>query len=141
MIDEHAFRTAVIEDGLTDPELADRFGVSSRTVLRWRQRLGLSSPWRDSLPAHGTITRYRPPYTCRCAECRRALAAARKRYVRSAQRRTPPGHAHGLPWTPEEDAVLMDSTLGTLVARARRLGRTYNAALNRLGDLKEAQTN
>lgn len=62
--------------GLSTQETADRLGVSTRTVRRWRSRL--SARWTPTPPAHGTRARYRGTPTrpgCSCRACRAANAA------------------------------------------------------------------
>lgn len=130
-----------VEQGLSDSQIAARLGVSSRTVLRWRQRLGLASTWVAHVPGHGTKSRYRGTARvrpCRCAKCRRANAQEQLRYVADAQRRTALATRWATPWTPEDDATLLDASLGALVDRAALLGRTYRAAHLRLYRLREA---
>ena len=71
---------ALVDEGLSDTEIADVLGVSARTVLRWRSRAGLASRWTPTPPSHGTERRYRRG--CPCAPCRAANAAAVARYRR-----------------------------------------------------------
>lgn len=124
--------------GLSDAQIARRAHVNPRTVLRWRGALKLASQWRPAPPRHGTLARYqgtasRPP--CRCADCRAAnvveQARLRRRYA-AASRHAPRA---GLPWSPQEDRELIAGA-GTVLERARRLGRTYGAARQRLDDLR-----
>jgi hypothetical protein len=42
---------------------------------------------------------------------------------------------HADPWTPEDDEVLLEGT-GTVLDRARALGRSYYACQNRLAALR-----
>lgn len=131
-----------VELGLSDPQIADRLGCNPRTVLRWRSRLGIAPGWTYSVPAHGTIGRYRGTARvepCRCELCRAENNRARLAYLAYAQRRTIDAPRWQTPWTPEEDAVLLDASLGTVVDRANRLGRTYSAATQRLTRLREAR--
>lgn len=130
-----------VEQGLSDAQIGARLGASSRTVLRWRQRLGLASTWVAHVPDHGTVQRYKGTANvkpCRCTRCRRANAQMAQRYRSDAQRRTALATRWATPWTPEDDAVLLDPSLGTLVDRAALLGRTYVAAHLRLHRLREA---
>lgn len=129
-----------VELGLSDPQIAARLGCSARTVLRWRIRLGIPPAWTYSVPAHGTISRYRGTAQvepCRCDPCRAANNRARLDYLADAQRRTIRAPRWQAPWTPQEDAILLDASLGTVVDRANRLGRTYSAATQRLTRLRE----
>jgi len=79
--------------GLSDPQLADHYGVTARTVLRWRTRAGLPSSWTPTPPSHGTPARYRRG--CRCKPCTAANTAdarnyRRRRAIASWQRRKGP---------------------------------------------------
>ena len=71
----------LVDAGLSDPQIADLVGVSSRTVLRWRKQAGLPSRWTPTPPAHGTEARYRRG--CRCRPCTAANTASAARYRRS----------------------------------------------------------
>lgn len=62
-----------VDMGMSDPEIADYAGVSPRTVLRWRTRLGLPSRWAPERAEHGTDARYHSG--CRCTPCRADHAA------------------------------------------------------------------
>lgn len=75
---DFALRVAM---GQSDPEIADYCGVSPRTVLRWRKRLGLPSRWTPPMPEHGTPGRYQRG--CTCDECRADHAAYQRDYDRS----------------------------------------------------------
>lgn len=130
-----------VEQGLSDSQIAARLGVSDRTVLRWRQRLGIASTWTAHVPDHGTMGRYKGTASvkpCRCTRCRRANSQEAAKYRSDAQRRTALATRWSTPWTPEDDATLLDASLGTLVERAALLGRTYVAAHLRLHRLREA---
>ncbi len=70
----------LVDAGLSDPEVADRLGVSARTVLRRRKRAGLPSRWTPTPPSHGTEARYRRG--CTCTPCRAAHAAGQRAYRR-----------------------------------------------------------
>lgn len=65
--------------GMSDPEIADQVGVSSRTVLRWRGKLSLPSRWTPPVPEHGTPGRYKRG--CTCDECRRGHARRHALYM------------------------------------------------------------
>lgn len=70
----------LVAAGLSDREIANKFGVHARTVLRWRQRATLPSRWTPTAPAHGTPSRYRRG--CRCTPCTAANAARRRAWYR-----------------------------------------------------------
>lgn len=116
--------------GYSDPEIADMFGVSSRTILRWRQDQGIESYWtpprRDV--RHGTEHTYKN-HKCRCGPCRRAVRSAQAarlaRYARETGRNA---IHHGEPWTPGDDAVIL---LHRPLEAAHILGRTYAAVQQR----------
>ena len=59
--------------GMSDTAIGRTVGLSSRTVLRIRQRYHLPTNWRWPEPQHGTPIRYRKG--CRCPECRQAHSA------------------------------------------------------------------
>lgn len=119
-----------VDQGMSDAEVADRFGVSGRTVLRWRIRYGIPSQWVPLGSPHGTPARYRAG--CRCASCRAATARARRLYVARAQRTTAAAPRWREPWTRREDAYLLDPANGSVIERALALGRTFDAATLRL---------
>jgi len=124
--------------GYSDTEIADRLGVSPRTVLRWRKRAGLPSMWAPQLVPCGTTTAgYRRG--CRCQPCRdvHAAAQARTEAVYAALTRRA-GRAYE-PWSAEDDAIVQDTTL-TVVQRAQRLERTYEACVQRLTVLRRRPT-
>ena len=81
--DDAAFRLAVAE-GLTMPELAQRFGLSTTNISRWKRRLGLQTRRPRKAPhrreRYLTVARGSNPepklFRCRCgavAEDKRAL--------------------------------------------------------------------
>lgn len=70
--------------GQSDPEIADYAGVSSRTVRRWRHRLGLPSCWTPPVPEHGTPGRY--AQGCTCNACRADNAARWQRWTATTRR-------------------------------------------------------
>ncbi|MDE9365470.1 helix-turn-helix domain-containing protein [Luteipulveratus sp. YIM 133132] len=126
--------------GLSDREIGDALGCSSRTVLRHRVRHGIPSRWVAPLPEHGSRARY--VSGCSCAACRRANNAHTREYVASAQRLTAAAPRYAQPWTPDEDAQLLSAR--SVAATALALGRTYVACRVRRAKLlaaaKEAPT-
>lgn len=68
-LDAEEFRVNV-ESGYSDGRLADLYGVSDRTVLRWRTALGIPSCWAPERLGHGTTAEY--ARGCRCQSCKRA---------------------------------------------------------------------
>lgn len=121
--------------GMTDPAIARALGVDPRTVLRWRQRLGLPSPYAPPEAEHGNHTRYRKG--CRCPKCRAYNRAAQAEYRNAQQALTVPRATRvHVPWDPEEDQVLLAEDGTTLRSKALRLGRTYSAVANRLHVLR-----
>jgi hypothetical protein len=60
----------LVRQGKSDPELAAAFGVTARTVLRWRNSLGLASAWTPPRAPHGSPSSYNAG--CRCSACREA---------------------------------------------------------------------
>ncbi len=120
--------------GLSDSQIAQMYGVSARTVLRWRQAAGIPSSWQPERYPCGTRAAFRRG--CRCAECRASLRPHNLAKIASMTAQAPAGERSGQRWTAEDDAVLMGP--GTLVERARQLGRSYIACLNRIGDLRQS---
>ena len=123
--------------GYSDTEIAARLGVSPRTVLRWRKRAGLPSMWTPWVAPCGTPAAYRRG--CRCQPCKAAHAEqqARTEAVYAALTRRA-GRAYE-PWSAEDDAIVQDTTL-TVVQRAQRLERTYEACVQRLTVLRRRPT-
>lgn len=122
---------ALVAQGLSDPAIAARLNVTARTILRRRHALGIGTQWQPPLPPHGTVTRYGKPHKCRCRACTKANTEAQRDYRATMQGVTvPTAHATQRPWTPQEDAQLMDSTLST-AALARALGRSWDATRKR----------
>ena len=127
----------LVDAGWSDRRIADRLGVSSRTVLRWRGRLGLASRWTPEIPPHGNVSRYRRD--CRCSACVAANVSATAEWRRTYQTSTrPTAVRHRARWTPQDDAFLLEHT-GTVAGAARALGRTYAACNERLRQLKAQQ--
>lgn len=115
-------------DGLSDPAIAAVLGRSARTILRWRQRWGIPSSWAPARAECGTESAYAAG--CHCPACRAANVEATRRRRAACNALTPNVRA-GAPWTPQDDAYLLRGP-GTLLARARALGRTYVACEARL---------
>ena len=67
----------MVSEQKSDLEIAVEFGVSDRTVLRWRKAEALPSGYKQRVPAHGTANRY-IHHGCRCDECRIARADYRR---------------------------------------------------------------
>lgn len=122
----------LVELGLSDAAIGDALGLSARTILRHRGRLGLASQWAPELAECGTVGAY--ARGCRCEECRAANVEASRQHRALSNAQTP-GPRSRAPWTPAEDAELLNGE-GTLVARARRIGRSYNAAALRVAKLR-----
>lgn len=74
----------LVDMGMSDPEIADRVGVSSRTVLRWRRKLNLPSRWQPVRAPHGTDSAYHAG--CRCLDCRAAHAAYQSSWLAAYRR-------------------------------------------------------
>jgi hypothetical protein len=126
----------LVDAGHSDAECAAVLGVTPRTVLRWRTQLQLPSRWQPQLPEHGTVARYgHRTDPCRCADCRAANAAAVRAYRDRLNAALPAPKAYAK-WTPGEDAVLLDDSLGTVWQRARMVGRSFGAATQRLDELR-----
>lgn len=121
----------LVEAGHSDPDIAERLGISSKTVIRRRQAAGLSSAWARDVQPCGTQAAYRRG--CRCDRCKQAQAQAQAEYRATCKALSKPrARMAGLPWTEQELAVLRDRDQGTILERARKLGRSYEASRNRL---------
>lgn len=118
--------TRLAGQGWSDARLADRFNVSERTIIRWRQRHGLASQWAPERAPHGSVGRWKTG--CRCTPCRAANAACQRRYIERMQALTINAPRHGLRWTVEEDAVLLSLTIRDA---AFTLGRTWSGCYER----------
>lgn len=127
----------LVELGLSDPAIADKLGLSARTILRRRHALGLGSQWAPPLPPHGTERRYGKPHKCRCRPCTDANTRAMQEW-RDAQQRVTLPHARraGDPWTAAEDEQLLAADRST-AALARELGRSYDATRKRRERLRQ----
>lgn len=123
----------LVAAGYSDQQIADRCGVTARTVLRWRKRHQLVSQWTPDLAPCGTEAAYARGH--RDPECQRAHALYVADYIARVNASTPSTSRARQPWTPAEDRVLL-SRDGTLQSRARQLGRTYAAAKRRLDHLR-----
>ncbi|MFJ8883634.1 helix-turn-helix domain-containing protein [Streptomyces sp. NPDC102402] len=82
--------------GSSDSEVAAAIGVSSRTVIRIRQRHGVPSTWQPETALCGSPGRYKAG--CRCPVCCKAHGARLRtakaaRYARRSEGFT--GFAHG----------------------------------------------
>lgn len=125
-------RTVTPDDALADPtltnaEIARLYGVTDRTVIRWRARMGMPSTWAPTPPEHGTLGRYRAG--CRCSSCR-AVNARRVRDEFAAKQAITARRAARTyqPWMTWEDDRLR--AVGPTRA-ALDLGRTYSACVQR----------
>lgn len=77
-LDKEMFR-ANVESGTSDKMLAERYGVSIKTITRWRDSLGLASHWEPERHGCGTPAAY--ARGCRCGDCRQANARAHQKAV------------------------------------------------------------
>lgn len=128
----------LVEQGLSDAQIARMVRVSPRTVLRWRGHYGIASSWTPRrTDVHG-LARYRQG--CRCRTCRAANAAAQKAHRDASQRATGAAKSWGQPWTPDDDETLLTGA-GSVADRAVRLGRTYVACRLRLDVLRRRADN
>lgn len=66
----------LVEQGWSDPKIARKYGVSDRTVLRWRQAERLPSRWEPDRAKCGTKSAYNAG--CRCDDCRDANTKAHR---------------------------------------------------------------
>lgn len=134
-VSQRAALWRLASQGMSDPQIAARLGVSARTVLRWRIASGIPSQWTPPTPVCGTLAAYR--HGCRCDLCNRANAAHLRAYVATQQSRTAGGRNWRLPWTPAEDRTALAWT-GTRSDLALHLGRTYSGVTQRLAYLHRA---
>lgn len=79
----------LVDEKLSDSQIATALGVSSRTVLRWRNAEDLPSQWEPTLSPHGTPSSYLRG--CRCEPCTKANTEYCRRYT-GAKPRTEPAH-------------------------------------------------
>lgn len=123
--------------GYSDAEMGEAFGVTSRTILRWRKAARIPSGWVPPEPAptqHGTPNAYRRR-KCRCTPCIRANRRAQGDFLDRVQRETGRNAVHhGEPWTPADDAVVR---MRPPLEAALDLGRTYAAVTQRARVLNE----
>lgn len=89
---DHSLLRAFAEAGISDRRLAAHYGVSDRTVLRWRRSEGIASAWKPREADHGTRSKYNTG--CRCGPCLQSL----RDYMRDRRESgdIPDGAAHGL---------------------------------------------
>lgn len=128
----------LVAAGLSDPAIAARLGISARTVLRRRHRLGIGSAWKPPLPPHGTARRYGNPHRCRCRACREANTAEHREWAAAQQRVTRGASNAGSPWTDAEDATIRAASPDvSTAALARELGRSYDATRKRRDRLRD----
>lgn len=115
------------DPSVTNGALAAEYGVTSRTVLRWRQIHGIPSTWAAPVPEHGTPARYHAG--CHCTDCRAGNAARARQDYRARQDITAASATRSRePWEPWEVEHL--ARVGPTHA-ALDLGRTYAACIQR----------
>lgn len=137
-LDERQLR-ALVEQGLSDPAIGQATGLSGRTIMRHRHRLGIGTQWAPPLPPHGTARRYGNPHKCRCRACCEANTDAQRDWRQAQQRVTRAAANYGRAWTPAEDAALRDAPAElTTAALARALGRSYDATRKRRERVRQA---
>lgn len=83
---------------------------------------------------HDTLNAYQR-HGCRCDAARRENAEAQARVKHNSQAATSHAVHYDLPWTAEDDELLLTAR-GTVAERARMLGRTFYAAESRLSTLR-----
>lgn len=120
--------------GMSDPVIAQIFGVSARTVLRWRKSQGIASTWQPERFPCGTRASYWRG--CRCDDCRAAIRPVGRARYAATSAQTTERFRSSQPWTAEDDEILLGP--GSTVERARILGRSYAACLGRITDLRSA---
>lgn len=124
---ERAELQELVSQGLSDQEVADKVGVSSRTVLRWRTRYRIASQWTPPLSPHGTTARYKSG--CKCPDCRAANADQHRSWALQTTRATAAtATRQWARWTPEEDSVVLAHTPREA---AELLSRSWSACVNR----------
>lgn len=70
---------ALAADKLSRREIAELFGVATRTAERWMDRLGIPSQWEPAKLGHGTVANYQR--ACRCDACRAANTEYCRRFT------------------------------------------------------------
>lgn len=89
----HPLLPLLVQAGLSDRRIAEHYGVSPRTVLRWRIAERLATRWVSPRETeHGTIAMYQS-WGCRCDACRAANVAANLRGRESRKARLVDGVA------------------------------------------------
>lgn len=79
-----------VESGFSDVRLAELYGVSSKTISRWRDQLGLANQYAPPVAPCGQVAKY--DRGCRCDDCRSANTARHAQVVARMQARgLPPG--------------------------------------------------
>lgn len=118
---DHADLASLVDSGWRDERLAEHYGVSARTIMRWRKAEGLASvPLPHPDWPHGSTRRYQ--LGCRCEECRAANRVAARRG--RAERRV-----RGLPeGDPRHGTTGAAGNWGCLCAPCRAAVRERNAA-------------
>lgn len=82
----HSDLRDLVAQGLSDAKIAEHYGVSDRTVLRWRKAEGIASHWdHNRTREHGTAMYDRG---CRCDVCRSASTKRYRDQARSRLQRT-----------------------------------------------------
>jgi len=87
-----------VRAGNSDLSLAKVYGVSDRTIMRWRAQLRLDYYWQPRVAACGTQGAY--ARGCRCNECTRANREAHRSTVSKMKAKglAPSDRRHGTPY-------------------------------------------
>lgn len=80
----------LVDEKLSDVEISNALGVSSRSVQRWRSQYDLPSKWEPKRAPHGTAARYQNG-RCRCEPCTKANTEQCRKYT-GAKPHTEPAH-------------------------------------------------
>lgn len=85
-----------VRAGNSDASLSKVYGVSDRTITRWRAQLGLGSFWRPEISPCGTQAAYMRG--CRCTDCTRANRESHRATVAKMKEKglPPDDERHGL---------------------------------------------